>query len=105
MKELVRSNDPVFVSWLTAALTDAGVDSLVLDQHTSVLEGSIGILPRRIMVLDEDLDRAQAVLQRGPDASIPVEEPLEENVADASSAPGPRAHNPASHNPATVKSG
>lgn len=66
MKELVRSTDPVLISWLIATLRDIGIEALVFDTHTSVLEGSIGILPRRVMVIDEDFDRARAVLDAGP---------------------------------------
>jgi hypothetical protein len=50
MKEIVRSNDPVLVSAVTALLDGAAIRHLVLDQNMSVLEGSIGILPRRILV-------------------------------------------------------
>ena len=62
MKELVRTNDLVKLSWLRALLADAGIETLLLDQHTSVLEGSAGAIPRRLMVADEDHDRALRVL-------------------------------------------
>jgi hypothetical protein len=62
MKELLRTNDVVRLSWLEALLADAGVETLVLDLHTSILEGSIGILPRRLMVSDHDYLRARRVL-------------------------------------------
>jgi tRNA1(Val) A37 N6-methylase TrmN6 len=70
MKELVRSNDPVFISWLMAALNDAGIEALLLDQHMSVIEGSLGILPRRLLVPDDALDAAKAILAAGPDQSV-----------------------------------
>ena len=63
MKELLRSNDVVKLSWLEALLADAGIDMLVLDTHTSIVEGSLGILPRRVMVADDDHARARRVLQ------------------------------------------
>ena len=66
MKELVRSNDPVLLSWLDAALTEAGIEALVLDVHTSILEGSAGAIPRRLMVLDEDHARARRILNDAP---------------------------------------
>ena len=66
MKELIRSNDPVLLSWLDAALTEAGIEALVLDVHTSILEGSAGAIPRRLMVLDEDHARAQRILDDAP---------------------------------------
>lgn len=62
MKELLRTNDVVKLSWLEALLSDAGIEILVLDHHTSVLEGSIGILPRRLMVGDGDYKRARQVM-------------------------------------------
>ncbi len=54
MIELLRTNDPVLLSWLSALLAEAGIQAIVLDSHTSVLEGSIGAIPRRLMVADGD---------------------------------------------------
>ncbi|WP_303981975.1 DUF2007 domain-containing protein [Dongia mobilis] len=62
MRELVRSGDPVRLSFLTALLADAGIESLILDTHSSVMQGSLDILPQRLMVADDDLVLAQAVL-------------------------------------------
>lgn len=62
MKELIRTNDAVVISFVESLLKDAGIACVVADQNMSVLDGSIGILPRRIMVLDEDLTEAQRVL-------------------------------------------
>jgi hypothetical protein len=62
MKELLRTNDPVRLSWVQALLASAGVEAIVLDTHTSIIEGSIGAIPRRIMVADDDHARACAVL-------------------------------------------
>lgn len=70
MKELVRSNDPVFISWLVAALDDAGIYALQLDQHMSVVEGSLGILPRRLLVPDDALEAARAILEAGPQQAM-----------------------------------
>ena len=66
MKELIRTNDPVLLSWLSAALAGEGIEALVLDVHTSILEGSAGAIPRRLMVLDEDHARARLVLDGAP---------------------------------------
>ena len=63
MVELLRSNDPVRLSWVTALLADADIEVVVFDTHTSIIEGSIGALPRRLMVLDGDLSRARHVLE------------------------------------------
>ena len=62
MRELLRSNDLVRLSFLEAVLNDADVGVLVMDQFTSAVEGSIGALPRRLMVVDEDYDRAREIL-------------------------------------------
>ena len=62
MRELIRSGDPVRLSFLTALLADAGIDSLILDTHSSIMQGSLDILPQRMMVADDDLQRARAVL-------------------------------------------
>ena len=62
MKELLRTNDMVKLSWLTALLADAGIEALVLDSHTSVLEGSALAIPRRLAVVDDDYQRARRIL-------------------------------------------
>ncbi len=62
MEELLRSNDIVYLSFVRHVLTEEGIDFLQLDEHMSALEGSIGILPRRILVARQDVRRAQLVL-------------------------------------------
>lgn len=62
MKELLRTNDPVRLSWVQALLRDSGIDSLVLDHHTSLVEGSIGAIPRRLMVAEPHYRRACRVV-------------------------------------------
>jgi Putative prokaryotic signal transducing protein len=62
MKELLRTNDPVRLSWLRALLKDSGVDSIVFDNHTSLVEGSISAIPRRLMVAERDYPRARVLL-------------------------------------------
>lgn len=63
MKELMRSTDPVRLSHAVAVLESEGILPFLLDQHMSVLEGSIGILPRRLMVADRDYFIAKAILR------------------------------------------
>jgi tRNA1(Val) A37 N6-methylase TrmN6 len=63
MRELVRTNNAVLVTAIDALLKGAGIPHQVLDQHMSVLEGSLGILPRRILVDDERHDEARALLE------------------------------------------
>lgn len=62
MVELLRTNDVVMISWLVAMLRGEDIESFVLDMHASIIDGSIGVLPRRIMVGSEDLARARRIL-------------------------------------------
>ncbi len=62
MKELLRTTDPVLLSWLTALLAEAGIEAIVLDTHTSIIEGSIGAIPQRVMVVDDDFQSARRLL-------------------------------------------
>ena len=64
MKELLRSNDAVRLSWMRAVLEEAGIDCLVLDSHTSIVEGSLGAIQCRLVVADSDYLRACAALNR-----------------------------------------
>ena len=63
MIELLRSNDVVKMSFVRALLHEAGIPFAVLDQNMSIMEGSLGVLPQRLMVQDEHLSRAQALLR------------------------------------------
>lgn len=62
MIELVRTNDAVIISFVESLLRDAGIQCLVADQNMSVLDGSIGVLPRRILVLEDDAAQARGIL-------------------------------------------
>jgi hypothetical protein len=62
MRVVATSNDPVRLSFLTALLTDAGIASILLDQHTSIMEGSITAIERRLVVATADESRARRVL-------------------------------------------
>jgi len=64
MRELLRSNDVARISWIEALLADAGIEAVVLDVHMSVLEGTLGILPRRVMVAADDYSRACWVMDQ-----------------------------------------
>jgi hypothetical protein len=63
MRELIRTNDAVLVTAIEALLDGAGIEYLVLDRNMSVLEGSLGILPRRILVAADEFAQARRVLQ------------------------------------------
>jgi hypothetical protein len=63
LRELVRTNDAVLVSAIQALLDAAHIPHLVLDQNMSVLEGSIGVLPRRLLVREEHAHAARRLLK------------------------------------------
>ncbi|QFY59226.1 DUF2007 domain-containing protein [Rhizobium grahamii] len=62
MHELIRANDPVLLSFAESLLKDAGIHCLIADQGMSILEGSLGMLPRRLLVDDERADQARRIL-------------------------------------------
>ena len=62
MEELIRTNDIVLISFVEALLRDAGIETLVLDQNMSVVEGSLGVLPRRVLVPEGKLEEARRIL-------------------------------------------
>ena len=70
MIELVRSNDPVHLSWAQAMLEAEGIASVLADGHVSAVEGNIGAFPRRLLVPAEDLERARAVLAQAAQARL-----------------------------------
>jgi hypothetical protein len=63
MRELLRTNNLAELSWIQALLADARIEAVVLDTYMSVVEGSLGILPRRLMVASDDHSRACRVLE------------------------------------------
>lgn len=63
MKEVLRTTNPVLIVRAADLLESEGIAAFALDQHMSVLEGSLGILPRRLMVVDRDLFMARAILR------------------------------------------
>lgn len=69
MKELLRSTDPTVLAFASALLEGEDIDCFQMDVNMSVLEGSIGILPRRLMVRAADYDAALVVMT---DNEIPL---------------------------------
>jgi hypothetical protein len=63
MIELVRTNDPVVISFIEALMRDAKIEYFVADQNMSIMEGSLGVLPRRVLVDEDDLEQAKRILQ------------------------------------------
>ena len=62
MREIVRTNDAVLITAIEALLKGAGIRHMVLDQNMSVLDGSLGMLPRRIVVEEDAVVRARRLL-------------------------------------------
>ena len=62
MKELLRSNDPVLLSYVSALMDEADIGFVVADTNMSVLEGSIGALPRRVLVEAAKIAQARGIL-------------------------------------------
>ncbi|WP_062011316.1 DUF2007 domain-containing protein [Aureimonas sp. AU4] len=63
MLELIRTNDPVLLSFVQSLLKDAGIGHFLADSHMSVLDGSIGVLPRRLLVDGEEIERARRLVR------------------------------------------
>lgn len=63
MLELLRTTDPVLISFVDALLKDGGVPHMVADSHMSILDGSIGVLPRRILVEESWIEQARRILR------------------------------------------
>ncbi len=63
MRELLRTNDAVLLSAIEALLNGAQIEHLVVDRNISVLEGSIGVFPRRVLVSEDHFKAAQQLLE------------------------------------------
>lgn len=63
MKELLRTTDPTVIAFAKALLDGEGIECFELDVHMSILDGSIGILPRGLMVIDADLALAERAMR------------------------------------------
>jgi Putative prokaryotic signal transducing protein len=63
LRELIRTNDAVLLSYVEALLCGSGIRPIVLDTNMSILDGSIGILPRRVVVDEENYPQAVQILR------------------------------------------
>ncbi len=63
MKEILRTTDPTIIAFSEALLRGEDIECFVLDVHMSVLEGGIGLFPKRLLVADKDKFRAMAILR------------------------------------------
>lgn len=63
MEEIVRTNNLVTISFIEALLKEAGITPFIADQNMSVIEGSLGILPRRVLVPEDRAEEARGILR------------------------------------------
>ena len=71
MRPVLKTNNPVALSYASHVLDEAGIDSVVFDENASVMDGSMGAVPRRLMVLDEDFARAERLLREAMPDAVP----------------------------------
>ena len=63
MRAVLKTTDPVVLNYAANVLSQEGIETVVFDAHASVMDGSMGFMPRRLMVLDEDFPRAEKLLR------------------------------------------
>lgn len=64
MQEVYRTNNPVIISYIEAVFDANGIEYLIADQFTSIMEGSIGAIPRRVLVMDDQTDLAEQLIKQ-----------------------------------------
>lgn len=69
MEELIRTNDVVLISFVEALLKDAGIAYYLADQNMSVMEGSLGVLQRRLLVPSDEIEAARSMMREAGMAS------------------------------------
>ncbi|MEL6201851.1 MAG: DUF2007 domain-containing protein [Pseudomonadota bacterium] len=63
MEELIRTNNPVTISFVEALMRDAGIGTFVADQNMSIIEGSIGAIPKRLLVESDRFEQAKRIVK------------------------------------------
>jgi len=63
MEELLRTNNPVTLSFVESLMRDAGIGVFVADENMSIMDGSLGILPRRILVESDRIEQARRIVR------------------------------------------
>ena len=64
MRMVLKSNNPVTLSYASDVLSQSGIESVVFDTHASIMDGSMAMVPRRLMVADDDYARAETLLRQ-----------------------------------------
>lgn len=78
MRPILKTNDVVLLSYAQSLLRDADIESAVFDENASVMDGSLGILPRRLMVADDDFERGDRIVRDGLSRRPPKPEVTED---------------------------
>jgi hypothetical protein len=81
MRLIVRATDPVLISFVEALFREAGIALHVADANISIMEGSIGAFPRRVLVHEDDWQRAAQLLEEADLSQWIVREGAERNPA------------------------
>jgi hypothetical protein len=71
MRAVLKSNNPVLLSYATDLLSQAGIESVIFDTHASIMDGSMAMVPRRLMVLEEDYSLAVTLLRAAVPEAMP----------------------------------
>ncbi|HWC62833.1 MAG TPA: DUF2007 domain-containing protein [Rhizomicrobium sp.] len=71
MRMVLKSNNPVLLSYATDVLSQAGIESVIFDTHASIMDGSMAMVPRRLMVLDDDYAKAEKLLRAAVPEAMP----------------------------------
>jgi len=71
MRMVLKSNNPVVLSYATHVLEESGIEALIFDTHASIMDGSMAMVPRRLMVADEDFNRAEKLLRAAVPEAMP----------------------------------
>lgn len=64
MRTIIATTNPVTINFAEAVLKSEGIPSFIMDQHQSMIEGSIGVIPRRLCVVDSDYEAALELLEQ-----------------------------------------
>ncbi|HEX4105870.1 MAG TPA: DUF2007 domain-containing protein [Rhizomicrobium sp.] len=71
MPVVLKTNNPVVLSYATHVLEESGIAAQIFDTHASIMDGSMAMVPRRLMVADEDFTRAEKLLRDAVPEAMP----------------------------------
>jgi hypothetical protein len=71
MRVVLKTNNSVVLSYATHVLEQSGIEAMIFDTHASIMDGSMAMVPRRLMVADEDFTRAEKLLREAVPEAMP----------------------------------